>query len=60
MKIDSKDFVLPNAKIKLKKCQLKLNRALSPAEYQNILENHVHELSDWQRLLSQTITILCC
>ncbi|SEJ27677.1 polyphosphate:nucleotide phosphotransferase, PPK2 family [Propionispira arboris] len=53
MKIDSKDFRVPkNAKIKLKKWPTKVKPCFeSKEEYQNILENHVHELSDWQRLL---------
>jgi len=53
MKIDSKDFRVPkNAKIKLKKWSTKIKPCFeSKEEYQNILENHVHELSDWQRLL---------
>jgi len=53
MKIDSKDFRVPkNAKIKLKKWPTKVKPCFeSKEEYQNILENHVRELSDWQRLL---------
>lgn len=53
MKIDSKDFRVPkNAKIKLKKWPTKVKPCFeSKEEYQNISENHVHELSDWQRLL---------
>jgi PPK2 family polyphosphate:nucleotide phosphotransferase len=53
MKIDSKDFRVPkNAKIKLKKWPTEVKPCFeSKEEYQNILENHVHELSDWQRLL---------
>ena len=53
MKIDSKDFRVPkNGKIKLKKWPTKVKPCFeSKEEYQNILENHVHELSDWQRLL---------
>ena len=53
MKIDSQDFRVPkNAKIKLKKWSTKVKPCFeSKEEYQNILEDHVHELSDLQRLL---------
>jgi len=54
MKIDSKDFRVPkNAKIKLKKWPTKVKPCFeSKEEYKCILEDHVHALSDLQRLLA--------
>jgi PPK2 family polyphosphate:nucleotide phosphotransferase len=53
MKIEPKDFRAPEgAKVKLKKWPTKVEPYFeSIADYQNILEKHVHELSNMQRLL---------